>query len=686
MAQGLALEPEVRLRSIDVAPRFRSFLPAQVDLSAGMPEPGNQGPQGSCVAWSVGYGLRGYYARAMGYAADISPSFIYNQINPKRGECTTGTYISDGLDLLKNVGAVPLSSFPYDVDDCSRLPAPDLISTASYFRIESYRRLDIDKIDDVKGELARRHPVVFGMSISERFLTLKAGEVYAPRPDDADKFGHAMVIVGYDESKQAFKFMNSWGRHWGDDGFGWITYDAFKAKTSRAFSMRPAAPPPPSSRPEPAPIAVIARVIEPPPSPPQPVVVPIPSPARDIPPTPRPDPVVVVPQPEPAPITVIGRVVEPPPSPPQPVVVPIPSPARDVPPIPQPDPVVVVPRIEPVVPPTPTVIPTPRVTPSDPPTPQVVEQRQDPPPQPQPPARDEPPRPGPGTVVVIPRVEPATPPTPTVIPTPRVTPSDPPGPQTVERRLDPSPRQTPAVGERPAPRLGAPQLAAQIASVLRETECASASATSTGATVLRLAGFVPSESIRREVNALVERRAANVRVEGALAVRPWPVCEVLQTFESPLTQPQGLQVSVKTVDGAEAGATLREGDRFRVEVTAPDFPAYIYVTYIQANGDAVHLAKPTGRVPTPTRPRETLVFGGDSARTFRVTAPFGEEVVIAVAAASPLLPWNTPQTQFERDYLTEIRASLVYRPPNAAPQDRRRVAAMARIVNTEPAK
>jgi hypothetical protein len=35
-------------------------LPNQVDLSTLFPTPGNQGRQGSCVAWAVGYALKTY--------------------------------------------------------------------------------------------------------------------------------------------------------------------------------------------------------------------------------------------------------------------------------------------------------------------------------------------------------------------------------------------------------------------------------------------------------------------------------------------------------------------------------------------------------------------------------------------------------------------------------------------------
>ncbi|MEO1987226.1 MAG: C1 family peptidase [Martelella sp.] len=42
------------------------------------------------------------------------------------------------------------------------------------------------------------------------------------RPDG----GHAVTLVGYKESGQYFKFINSWGTNWGDRGYGRLSYDA----------------------------------------------------------------------------------------------------------------------------------------------------------------------------------------------------------------------------------------------------------------------------------------------------------------------------------------------------------------------------------------------------------------------------------------------------------------------------
>jgi len=39
-------------------------------------------------------------------------------------------------------------------------------------------------------------------------------------PDNA----HYIALLGYDDAKGAFRFVNSWGTKWGQGGYGWLPY------------------------------------------------------------------------------------------------------------------------------------------------------------------------------------------------------------------------------------------------------------------------------------------------------------------------------------------------------------------------------------------------------------------------------------------------------------------------------
>ena len=43
--------------------------------------------------------------------------------------------------------------------------------------------------------------------------------------DKAEILGHAVLVVGYSDIKEAFLFQNSYGKQWGDGGYGWLPYE-----------------------------------------------------------------------------------------------------------------------------------------------------------------------------------------------------------------------------------------------------------------------------------------------------------------------------------------------------------------------------------------------------------------------------------------------------------------------------
>src|ERR1700742_1399076 len=95
-AQVSVREPESEYLSFPKEPVYRAYLPAEKDLSARFPAVGDQGPQGSCTAWAVGYALRSYYeGLRQGWdvadkAHQVSPASIYNRLNQDHGNCHTG--------------------------------------------------------------------------------------------------------------------------------------------------------------------------------------------------------------------------------------------------------------------------------------------------------------------------------------------------------------------------------------------------------------------------------------------------------------------------------------------------------------------------------------------------------------------------------------------------------------------
>ena len=235
---GLKLLDEGQYQSIPIAlVPLSGELPGSVDLSADMPPIQFQGKQASCVGWSVAYALRTYMQRKDDHwdisqpRYQFSPSFIYNQL--AHGNCESGITFVDALNTLTSNGASTMDQMPYVDTDCTSQPSDSLKQYARNYRIAGYRRINIQDLNEIKAQLAAGFPVLIAVSTDDIFLHLGPNEVWKQRGNPEGY--HAIVVVGFNDSAQAFKIMNSWGNWWGTSGYGWINYEIFRQVTKEAY-------------------------------------------------------------------------------------------------------------------------------------------------------------------------------------------------------------------------------------------------------------------------------------------------------------------------------------------------------------------------------------------------------------------------------------------------------------------
>jgi C1A family cysteine protease len=195
-----------------------------------MPAAGNQGSQGSCAAWATVYGAGSFHVhlttgRPYSDTGNLSPRFIYNQITKGNCNCTS---VLDNLYLLKNQGACSLNTMPYDPNDCSVQPDSLQRYQAENFKIDGWQRIDVHNLTLLKRAVNDNKPIIFSIATDEGFKKLKEPFIWKLKSGAAAE-AHSMLISGYDDEKNAFRVMNSWGRKWADQGFAWIDYNFFLA-------------------------------------------------------------------------------------------------------------------------------------------------------------------------------------------------------------------------------------------------------------------------------------------------------------------------------------------------------------------------------------------------------------------------------------------------------------------------
>ncbi|HPG10642.1 MAG TPA: C1 family peptidase [Chitinophagaceae bacterium] len=227
-------------------------LPEAVSLIKYAPTRLNQGEQGSCVAWSCAYGAQTILtAAATGQDPNsirFSPSYLYNQI---RLEGCQGSYIQRAMESMQRNGGVPLSEYPYNDQDCERMPTSSDVQMGRQNVIHGFTRItNGDNINEISVRGIKEHlnsgaPVAIGMMVGQSFMQDMMGkELWTPQGLDASQMGmggHAMCVIGYDDSKYggAFQIMNSWGTDWGNNGVAWVRYGDFKNYVREAYGIDP---------------------------------------------------------------------------------------------------------------------------------------------------------------------------------------------------------------------------------------------------------------------------------------------------------------------------------------------------------------------------------------------------------------------------------------------------------------
>jgi len=225
-------------------------LPKSVSLEDKFPPVQSQGKYGTCAVWSTGYAFKtalnaidkNWKSSDLAKASNqTSPKDLWLSVSSdKRNKDCNGVAMEYAMDVLIEGGAASMADVPYDMSNSCNASSSNAKRDPNN-KLGSYRKIAVNyqimgtgnkiegmDVDNFKTYLAQGRPISFAAMLGDRFRYWRGSSVLSS--DINLTFGHAMVLVGYDDSKGtngAFRVRNSWGTDWGDKGSIWVDYDFF---------------------------------------------------------------------------------------------------------------------------------------------------------------------------------------------------------------------------------------------------------------------------------------------------------------------------------------------------------------------------------------------------------------------------------------------------------------------------
>ncbi len=215
-----------------------------VDLREYFPVVDTQTPAVGGTALACSALIEYLQRRATGASTRLSGQFVWQAAQRMQPVGTPG--IRAVLKTIARLGIPPAKFVTEAHVNTSLLADPFLYSfpfecRPVYFRLDGPQVRGQNTVQQIRQTLQAGFPVVIGFSVPES-LTEGPEIPYRPMLDNVIG-GQAALIVGYEDrltssTVGAFLIRSSWGRNWGQDGYGWLPYKyVIEGLASDAWTM-----------------------------------------------------------------------------------------------------------------------------------------------------------------------------------------------------------------------------------------------------------------------------------------------------------------------------------------------------------------------------------------------------------------------------------------------------------------
>lgn len=187
--------------------------------SGNVPPIRDQRSCGSCWAFSTAASLESANRIVNGRVADLSEQHLVSRCHPS-GDCGGG-WFDPVFQRYVTDGTVDEAEMPYRASNSScPNPSPRPFRAVNWDFVT--QKWDLPSTAELKRAIAEHGPITVVVTATPTFQAYTDGVF--EESDVALDTNHAVVLVGWDDSKGAWLLRNSWGTNWGDNGYMWIKY------------------------------------------------------------------------------------------------------------------------------------------------------------------------------------------------------------------------------------------------------------------------------------------------------------------------------------------------------------------------------------------------------------------------------------------------------------------------------
>ncbi|MEK2690768.1 C1 family peptidase [Bdellovibrio sp. GT3] len=205
----------------------------------------------TCAYFAVSALVESAFKKLTGEDYDISEEyevFRHKIINSWRPEVEFGNTYDILASLKSDIYLFEEAQLPYQKESPD-FTKPLSAQQMSFYNLSqkttphvSYRSLNFKQLsqmhvmrpwsEQVINELKQDRPVVVTLNVAIPLINDQKG-TFTMNPEVAEQCasgkiscgGHAILLVGYDDQRRLFMFKNSWGPKWGNQGYGYVTFD-----------------------------------------------------------------------------------------------------------------------------------------------------------------------------------------------------------------------------------------------------------------------------------------------------------------------------------------------------------------------------------------------------------------------------------------------------------------------------